>query len=309
VQLCPKHCIKLNEHEDGFRYAEIDEAMCITCNQCRLFCPALNFFKGNKPMKAIAFQASSNKRKVQKESSSGGAFYILASKILDEGGVVFGCAWCETFKVKHIAVTTKEKLCQLQKSKYVQSDTGYTFVEAKEYLECGKSVLYSGTPCQIMGLKTFLKNEYKNLFTVDFVCHGVPSQQLFDDYLQFRAAHQKDKLLEFDFRVTDSHHPLYNGRELWSRNKKQYHKPLIWQNDSYYFAFMYGITCRDSCYQCRYACRNRVSDITLGDFWGIEKYDPLYEHSYGVSLVLFNTEKGMNLFKAREKDDVRTVNI
>ena len=306
---CPKHCIEMKIDADGFRYAEIDEKSCVHCNVCKTTCPAIHKQVGHASVAAFAFQATENERAVQKESASGGAFYVLAQTVLSQGGVVYGCAWGENFQVQHICVKELNELYRLQKSKYVQSDTMETYIDAKHRLQNGQTVLYSGTPCQIAGLKSFLQKDYSNLVTADIVCHGVPSQKLFDDYLSYRIAKGKKLLTKFEFRTTNPLRPKCDGCEWWTKKGKEYVKPLIWQNDSYYWAFMHGVTYRPSCYKCQYANRIRVSDITLGDFWGTERISDQYDDSYGVSLVLINTAKGKEWLEIANMADCLAVNI
>ena len=309
VKICPTQCIKMSTDLYGFRYPVVDENVCIHCGLCTKTCPSLNKLPVNIPKAAFAFQATKDSRKVQRESASGGAFYVLAKKVLDKGGIVFGCAWGESFRVEHIAITNIKELYRLQKSKYIQSNPKNTYEETKKYLENGKTVLYSGTPCQIAGLRSFLEIEYSNLLTADVICHGVPSQELFDDYLRSCIYKKGCGLVKYEFRTTDPRHPKYDGR-IWRSDEFGVHsRPLIWQNDSYFSAFMYGLTYRDSCYKCLYANRNRVSDVTFGDFWGIEKIDKQCDDSYGVSLVLLNTDKGKKWFKNNGDNYYKVVDI
>lgn len=297
VQICPIHAITMQTDAYGFRYPDVNGDRCTNCHLCQRICPSNKEYSDfYPPIAAYAFQAWQNCREIQKESASGGAFYYIARNVIQHGGVVFGCAWGDHFQVRQICVTDEKELYRLQKSKYIQSDTGNTYKEAKAYLESGTLVLYSGTPCLIAGLKSFLRKSYSNLITVDIVCHGVPSQKLFDDYLAFKATGTKKKLIKYEFRTTDSNRPKYDGTEWWKSRGKIKKKPLIWQTDSYYSAFMYGLSYRESCYSCPYAQQKRVSDITLGDFWGIQNIRPEINDAYGVSLVLVNQEKGARWF-------------
>lgn len=170
---------------EGFLYAEIDQSLCVDCGACRKTCPQNLKVVNDSPLKIYALR--SNDDKLLKKSASGGVFAVAAMFVIQNGGVVFGAAYDKNMCVKHIKVDCETDLWKLQNSKYVQSDTGDTYVEVKQLLENGITVLYSGTPCQIAGLKRFLKRDYDNLFSMDIVCHGVPSPKIFAKYIEWQS--------------------------------------------------------------------------------------------------------------------------
>ena len=221
----------------------------------------------------------------------------MCRKILKQGGVVYGAAFTRECHVKHIRVDAIGELWKLQGSKYVQSEIGNSYKLAKSDLQQGKTVLFSGTPCQIAGLKNYLKKEYDNLYTIDLICHGVPSQKMFLDYV---ATLSSEKIENFVFR--DKTRGWKDFFLAWKEKNKI--KRLHNKMSSYYRLFLTGEIYRENCYSCQFACMTRVSDITLGDFWGFEKVHPekLNEEKWrdqnwrGISCVLANTNKGMQLF-------------
>ena len=182
VQRCPKQCVTMQEDSEGFLYPKVDLSVCIDCHLCEKVCPIINQGEGHEPQAVYA--AKNPNEKIRMQSSSGGVFTILAEKILDEGGVVFGAAFNDKWEVEHDFVERKDELAKFRGSKYVQSKIGKSYRNVETFLKEGRKVLFSGTPCQIAGLKKFLRKDYENLFTVDFICHGVPSPGVFRTYLQ-----------------------------------------------------------------------------------------------------------------------------
>ena len=182
VQRCPKQCISLQEDEEGFLYPQVDKKICVNCGLCEKVCPVLNPVKARKPQ--VVFAARAIDEKVRLESSSGGVFTVLAELVIERGGVVFGAKFNEKWEVVHAYTESKEGLSAFRGSKYVQSKIENSYKQAESFLKAGREVLFSGTPCQIAGLKLYLRKEYTNLLTVDFVCHGVPSPMVWKDYLE-----------------------------------------------------------------------------------------------------------------------------
>ena len=182
AQSCPKQCISMSEDNEGFLYPSVDTNLCVECHLCEKVCPVLNISSGQYPISCYA--AKSPDEQIRKESSSGGIFSLLAQKIIENDGVVFGAAFNKKWEVVHCYTETLEGLNSLRGSKYVQSKIGNAYEQVKTFLKNGRLVLFSGTPCQIAGLKTFLRKDYENLITLDFVCHGVPSPGVFRWYLQ-----------------------------------------------------------------------------------------------------------------------------
>lgn len=294
VQICPVKALSVCRSEDGFDYPRLT-GNCIGCGKCLSVCPKENAVKSNEAITVYA--GSDNRSSVIEKSASGGFFYAAAEAIINIGGVVFGCAWNSKNEAEHIRVVKFDELAKLQGSKYVQSRIGNTFAEAKKDLENGLSVLFSGTPCQIAGLKGFLSVEYSNLFTLDLVCHGVPSQQFLDTYLAQVELNSGATVSEISFRDKQ-----INGWALIGsiKFKNIKHRSIVIHpgNSFYYYYFDTGNIYRPSCYTCKYASPERVGDITIGDYWGIEKEKDI-QHKLpiinGVSMVMVNTTTGEDL--------------
>jgi coenzyme F420-reducing hydrogenase beta subunit len=293
-QLCPTHCIYVEPDEEGFIVAKIDENACVECGVCVKRCPQNNPPEKNVPIRVVGIRYKDND--VLKESASGGVFIALASRVLDEGGIAVGAAYLDDWKVGHIIVNDKAFLYKLQSSKYVQSDTFRTFSEVKEYLVKGRKVLYSGTPCQIEGLYSYLRKDYDNLFTIDLICHGVPSPKLFQKYIKWLETKNRGVILYYNFRDKSSGWGL--GYKTKTKTKIITKSAAL---DPYYYHFLKGDIYRECCYRCNYCTRDRVGDITIGDYWGIEKEHPEFYSTKGVSLALINTPKGMNALSDAEE--------
>lgn len=286
---CPKNAISMKEDRYGFVYPEIDTSTCVECGICQKVCSFQ--YKEEKHEPIAAFAVSAKDQNVLLNSASGGAFAVLAEKIISEGGAAFGAAFDNAWGVCHICVDSIKDLKKLQGSKYVQSSTGDTYQQVKRYLKQERKVLYSGTPCQIAGLYGYLGKDDENLLTVDLICHGVPNQRMFKDYV-----HSLGNVTGFSFRDKSLGWGI-NGKAVIKGNKKP-HK--LWQSASpYLYYFTQGFIYRDSCYQCKYTCKHRPADLTLGDYWGIEKQHPEYlgkngfDTQKGISVVIANTKKGV----------------
>lgn len=303
MNVCPKQAISMVENQYGFVYPKIDTQLCIECGACKKVCSYQKENNGVIPNKTYIL-VNKNKPQIMK-SASGGAFSAIATKVLEEDGVVFGAAYVKEdgkLKVKHISVTDIAELPRLQGSKYVQSSVGFAYKEVRQYLQQGRKVLFSGTPCQIEALKGFLKKEYDNLILVDVICHGVPSQRMFNQYVDLLKEKYKMDIDDFSFR---------NKKEGWdifylniSNSKKK--KDIFWELSSYYWLFVKGYTYRENCYSCKYANQKRISDITIGDYWEIRnqhselfKDDKWFEYGYeGISCVMVNNDKGQNVIES-----------
>ena len=290
-QVCPQYCITMEYDKEGFIYPIIDEQTCIGCGKCKMVCPVLNHDGGRTPIKVLA-QKNKNE-KVRSTSSSGGVFYEVAKQFILERGIVYGCALDENMVAKHMKVDTLEGLESLKSSKYVQSDMGAIMSEVKANLQAGNRVLFSGTPCQTAGLRNYLGRDYENLFLIDVLCHGVPSPKLFADYLKVLSDKYGGVPVSVNFR---------NKQRGWKRlymevrfnNGKRY---FIYSGyDRYESLFLNNMSLRPSCYECKFAKAERYGDITLGDFWGIGKKYPVWDDDKGISVVMLNTEKGMQIY-------------
>ena len=291
-QCCPKECIIMQENNEGFYFPYVEENKCIECGLCIKHCPILtpvNLAEENKDYYGLYVKD----KNLLLSSSSGGAFVGIASYVLEKKGVVFGCSYDANLIAKHIVVSVCDDLIKLQGSKYVASDTNDTYTQVKKILDkSSKMVLYTGTPCQIAGLKAFLGKDYSNLYTIDLICHGTPSQKLFSKYIEWLGNKMKGKVIYYGFRDKD-----VGGWSCGGKFKtKTKTKTLEASCDPFYASFLRGETYRESCYVCKYANMKRVGDITIGDFWGVEKYYSKIDRSKGVSCCIINTEKGLDLF-------------
>ncbi len=285
-QLCPKKCITFEYDSEGFLYPQVDKNLCIECGICTSHCPVIQKVECGKNPEVFAAKYTDSGSVFK--STSGGIFIPLALNVLKKGGVVFGCAYDGELKAKHIAVESEKELCRLQGSKYVQSDTRGVYSRVKKELEKGRYVLFSGTGCQCAGLKTYLKKDYEKLLISDIVCHGVPSPKLFEKYIEYMGKKLGGKLTEYNFRSKEKRGwDLYYKAKNTKKSKSDYGF-----FDPYYNAFLTGKTYRESCYKCKFANAARAGDITLADYWGIQKMHPDFYDKNGVSLVLINSDKG-----------------
>lgn len=304
MNICPTNSISMKADGEGFIYPEIDSDSCIECGLCRRVCErhCSTIPEGLQS----AWAAAAKQESILNKSASGGAFTVFAECILKKQGVVYGCALCRDQGIlnpQHIRVDKLAELERLQGSKYVQSDIAFSFRRAKEDLEAGKYVLFSGTPCQIGGLKAYLGKEYNSLYTVDIVCHGVPNKAFFQEYLKILEKRLDGKILDYSFRDKTFGWGL-RGLITWeTKNGKIRHRLVPVNTSSYYKMFLDAEIYRDSCYGCRYAQGKRPGDITVGDYWGIEIEHPevlevnpeSLSCSRGISCVLANTAKGNDL--------------
>lgn len=291
VNACPKTCIHMFFDEEGFAFPEIDASKCIHCHLCESICPVEhpNYSNSDAPEAFAVLLKDLEQRKL---SSSGGAFYAIASFVLSNGGVVFGATMDEKHHVRHIAIDSEDELYRLRGSKYVQSDLDGVFLLVKQVLRRGQLCYFVGTGCQVAGLKSYLRKDYSNLITSDLVCHGVPSQKLFDLHIDYLEKKYKDKVIDYQFRDNKT----WGGCEIVRFYKR---KPLVkpsYELSPFLYSFMYGMTLRYSCYECKFAHIPRQGDVTLGDFWGAKEFFPSINDSSGVSLILLNTEKGKFLW-------------
>lgn len=268
VQRCPKQCISWTTKEFGFRYPKIDKDTCINCSLCEKVCPIDKAL--TVPLEQKAYAAVHKDSEVLAKSTSGGAFTALADAIFAHKGVVYGAAMMDGMQVKHIRAEDKSSFEDLRSSKYLQSDTGTTYQCVERDLKQGKAVLYSGTPCQIDGLKYFLGKNYENLYTVDIVCHGVGSQAYFDKYMDF-AKERYGKIKALRFRSKEYAGWSCGGGVVVVDSSDCLKKIPYRDFDNYYYAyFLSGDIYRKCCYSCKYANTKRVGDFSLGDYWGIE---------------------------------------
>lgn len=291
---CSKHAISMKEGFLGELLPEISPVLCVDCGACDRVCPVLKPVVVKEPDKCFA--AWSTDVGEYTSSTSGGLAAVMSRRIIDNGGVVYGCA-AKGLNVQHIRCTNLEEIKQLKGSKYVQSTIGNTYQQVASDLKANKKVLFIGTPCQVAGLKSYLRKGYDHLITVDLICHGVPSLQSLRKSLQhcFPEA-DLDQVYFLSFR---NHLKGEYCLEVAASNLKKkdvrYEGGVDYTN-SYYPTFFYGNSCRNSCYHCAYASSKRCSDITIGDFWGLRDLEILSKASHGISAVLVNTQKGASFY-------------
>lgn len=306
VQICPKQAISFEPDESWFLYPAVDEKRCVHCGLCEKVC----CFRKELPQPTrLAVYAAAAENIEREHSASGGVFAGLAAKVIDGGGVVFGSAMQydgNQITVRHRAARTREELIRLQGSKYVQSAIGDCYRSARDSLEKGETVLFSGTPCQIAGLYSFLRKDYSKLYTIDIVCHGVPSEKFFQDYLTFEEQKTGKKVTDFRFRDKSKGWKLFGKMTAVDGQNKQSERFFEPEESSYYQLFLNGYTYRENCYSCPYAGGYRPGDLTIGDFWGIEVVQPELlkqnggplDEEKGISCLIVNTDRGMMLLKS-----------
>lgn len=293
--VCPVDAIQSYPDDEGFIRPVINNEKCIQCGKCRKICPRINEVARSQREKKVYACWLKNK-KLRKMSTSGGAFSALAQWILLQDGVIFGAGFDNDLKVVHKKVETIKALEELRGSKYVQSDTGYTFQEVKLCLTEGKKVLYSGTACQIDGLYAYLGDRYEGqLFTIDLVCHGVPSPKVFKDYLDYVQDKYGARAKKVYFRNKEPGWYVF-GMKIVFENEKIYKADTY--EDPFIRGFLRELFLRPSCHQCNYAGTSRVADITLADFWGyMDTCRADRDNDKGISMVMLNTENGEHIFQ------------
>lgn len=292
ASICPKGAIKLVEDDEGFKHPVIDQDKCINCGLCKRTCPVLNTNENSSLNKS--YVAYNKNDKVKKTSSSGGIFDAIARVILKDNGIVIGASFNNEMKLKHIAIEKIEDLEKLKGSKYLQSDLDNVFSYIRENISKRK-VLFVGTPCQVAGLHAYLKKDYDNLVCIDLFCHGVPSPKLFSKYIKELENNIDSKVIKYNFRDKKTGWDTYSNTVTFSSNKEI---SELQSNNSYMRLFLSDIALRESCYNCNFKIGNKYSDITLGDFWGVQKYYPEMYNKTGVSAIIINTEKGQQIFES-----------
>ena len=295
---CNHQAIEITKDKDGFLRPAVKMENCVECELCKKACPVLIPLE---PMCSSPFSYAAWHKKDRTVSSSGGAFSAFARMTLAQGGVVAGAAYDKNLHLRHVIIDKVDELPTLRGSKYVQSEIGDIFKVIKKYLQDGRKVLFCGTPCQVAGLRGFLRIDFDNLLTADLVCHGVPSDSVFQSYiskLRTRFSKDEDCLKNYEFR----------RKEVWAKipsiTSKNASIPLYGVDALYVDAFNKGAIFRESCYRCPFAQIPRVGDVTLGDFWGIGRHGKKFKYNVmkGVSLILVNSEKGQKSLSALGED-------
>lgn len=299
ASVCPQQCIRMVEDVEGFTYPKIvNVASCISCGSCERVCPVLSQ-KEEKGSLTRAFAALSKNDSLRMESSSGGVFSELSEIVLKSGGIIYGASYDKNGSVEHIGVDNMENLGKLRGAKYSQSNLKDSFSTIKKQLDSGINVLFSGTPCQVGGLKAFLKKDYKNLLCIDFVCHGVPSPLVWKKYVKYRAKIDNNDnppgYINLRNKESGWTNYSYSVEFAYSKGKRYLRKN---NEDLFMNLFVNNYILRNSCSACHFKGYSRVSDITLGDFWGIWDINSEMDDNRGTSLVLIHSVKGEELFRA-----------
>lgn len=285
MSACPKQCIIMRSDKEGFLYPEVDEQECIECGMCTRICPWLHDIKPNIEGYPIVYAAKHKSDYIRESSTSGGAFSSIAEYVLSLGGIIYGASFVrETQRVEHICVTNNSDLYRLRGSKYVQSYIGDVYTKIRVDLNEDKYVLFVGTPCQCDGLKSFLQKDYPKLYVVDILCHGVPSPLVLHDALLSCG----NDIIDIKFR--DKGQGWRNSYKFQIKSKD-----MTITNETYLNLYFRGVLNRKSCYRCKYMSTNRVSDLTIGDYWNISNVQPSFEDKLGVSCLLVNCPKGDEL--------------
>ncbi len=297
-QICAYRAISFKENEEGFLYPEINQNLCTDCGACEKVCPTqtANHIKILHEAQKNVYAAWNKNLEERLESTSGGMFYLLAQEWLKNDGIVYGVILNDELHAIHAKIENEEDLKATRGSKYVQSDTNSTYKQVHTDLQAGKRVLYSGTPCQIAGLRLFLRKEYENLTTIDLVCHGTPSPLIFKAHITYIEERLHDKVTDMKFRAKKK-----TGWRTYAKYTFRNHKPIFHflGDDFYCHAFHKGWINRKACYTCDFSRAERVGDITLSDFWNSEKHLKELKHirKHGFNLVMCNTPKGETLLK------------
>lgn len=292
VNACPRTCLKMCDDSEGFSYPTFINDLCIDCNLCSKVCPIENNNKNTANIKYLA--AHSKNREILLESSSGGVFSEAAQSFIKAGGLVCGCTIDNNHQVKHIMIDSATDIFRLRGSKYVQSNISNIFADLEKNISLNKTILFVGTPCQVAAVKNLYK--YEKLYCIDVLCHGVPSQKLFDEYIRYLEKKHRGKLIQISFR--DKNKYGWSITERYSIKKDTSIK-TYWRDrhlSEYFSGFLRNMTQRLSCFSCPFSTIERTGDLTLADYWGVEKVRPELKNELGTSLVLINSEKGEQLF-------------
>lgn len=308
--ICIKNCITMEEDQYGFPYPKIDSTKCIECKLCEKVCPLLHNNKEHLSVTTVTYAAYSKDTQMRLESSSGGIVTEIAKVILNRGGIVAGAVYTKDFSVEHICVSTEDKLNTLRGAKYAQSNLNNIFQNIKKALQDKKEVLFIGTPCQVAGLKAFLQVPYYTLYTIDFVCHGVPSPMAWKSYVGFRSGRDNDGEYPEKINLRSKHtgwsRYQYSNLYEYSNGKKYSEKS---GNNLFMKLFVGNYINRECCNNCCFKGIERFSDFTVGDFWGIWDILPEFDDNQGTSVVAVHTEEAKKIFyEISEKIKFKRIN-
>lgn len=295
VSICPTGCIEMAENNEGFQVPRlVNGVKCLECNLCVKACPVINPQKEEKHFEK-GFIVQNINDKIREESTSGGAFTAIAISVISKGGIVYGAAFDDNFKVIHIGIESEKELSKFRNSKYVQSNLGEVFKEVKTFLIQGRYVCFSGTPCQIEGLNSFLKKDYNNLILVDVVCHGISSPLIWRKYLELQSIYNPEKIY---FRWKHFGYK-YSTMSLMRKNQEVYFNGI--ESDPMLQAYFTNNCDLKACYDCKFKKRYRVSDFTIWDCYQPGYFNKSYNDDKGTSSLLINSEKGMEEFENIKK--------
>lgn len=295
ASICPKNCIEMVTDNEGFKYPVVNDELCNNCGLCEKVCPVINHSIDSfeQPMKSLIVRHRDEE--IVRTSSSGGSVTAFAQEIINQGGVVFGCAFDDNFDVVHRLAETTAQLSAFKGSKYVQSDLGDTYKNVKAQLENGRKVLFVGTPCQVAGLVSYLKKPFENLFTIDFVCHGVPSPLVWEKYREAMCKKYKSEIVYANFREKTYGYHSASLTLRYANGKKSSENT---KTDYLMKSFFDDICSRPSCYDCKFKTAKRHADLTVFDCWNISRYEPaLSDDDKGLTAVFVQSEKGRQLFE------------
>lgn len=303
--ICPQKCISMQPDEEGFWYPVVDIEKCTDCGLCEKVCPVIN--KNVTNNNSAAYACINKDDNIRQQSSSGGMFTVIAEKVIANNGAVFGAGFDSDFNVVHSWTDSLDGLSNFRGSKYVQSCIGNTYKQVRDFLKQGRQVLFTGTPCQIAGFKSYLDKDYENLVCIDIVCHGVPSPLVWAKYVDFREKISGSRAERIAFRRKNCGWKLYSVSFSFE-NDTEYSQKLT--EDIFMQGFLRNIYLRPSCYACSFKTLNRQSDLTLADFWGIQNVLPRFDDDKGTSLILINSQKGNAMFSSVvDKVDYEKVDI
>lgn len=290
---CPTNCIKMVVDAEGFLYPKTNECLCHDCGRCKSVCPMLVAKPhGEQPS---AFAAWNRNKTVRTQSSSGGVFSALMQYVFEDGGFVLGAAFDDSLTLRHQTASCEKDGAKFRGSKYLQSAIGDSYTTVQRLLGRGEKVFFSGTPCQVAGLYSFLGGDSENLLTADLVCHGVPSGKVFAAYRAFVERQHNTRAKSVSFRAKNNGWKRYS-MAIFFEDETKYCRQI--HEDPFMLGFLKNLYLRPSCHACRFSRFPRVADISLGDFWGVEKHHPEWDDDMGTSLVLIQNEKGMRALEA-----------
>lgn len=303
ANVCPKHCIRMNLDDKGFLKPIINQKLCVQCGLCEKKCPINVSHIENQGYTCYAFRSTDSR--IIAQSSSGGAFSVLAEKIIEKNGVVYGASLEGINRVVHIRATEHEEIRKLRGSKYIQSEIGQIYHSVRIDLEKNVPVLFSGVPCQIVALKSFLGRRYDNLLCVGVICHGIPSKVAYDSYISYLEAKFKDKITSVNFR---DKRKGWNNYHLTFKFKNRHPYSCLNRDDPFMRGFVNNIYINEACGSCKFKIQSSLADITIGDFWGVSNVisPPFDKSNQGVSAVIVTTHNGSDFWNEIINGDKKT---